>query len=416
MGRNMALSLDTITARHASVPHAAPLEMPEQTLASAPKMRFPRTSLRTTCARFVTFGGATALTAYASWQMVIVVSLAEITGLQWIMVGLFTVTFGWIALAATGALAGLLFGRSGVRARADAPLTTRTALVMPVYNEDASRTFAGLQAMAELLVEHGAGDNFEVFVLADTTDPDVWIRETAAVHALREALGGKLHVWYRRRHENKGKKAGNVQEFVKRWGARYDHMIVLDADSVLSAETLMTLVREMQHDADCGILQTVPTLYGSPTLFGRQQQFAGAVYGPVVAKGIAAWQGDDGNYWGHNAIIRVAAFAEAAGLPVLRGRKPFGGEIMSHDFVEAALIRRAGWSVRMLPAIDGSWEETPPTLLDVAARDRRWAQGNLQHLAVVTAKGLRWPNRAHMLIGVMSYLASPIWLGADCGR
>ena len=187
-------------------------------------------------------------------------------------------------------------------------------------------------------------------------------------------------------------------------------MIVLDADSILSADTLVTLVREMVADPKLGLLQTVPRLCGGHTLFARLQQFAGAVYGPIVARGIAAWQGDDGNYWGHNAIVRVRAFAAACGLPILPGRKPFGGMIMSHDFVEAALLRRAGWSVRMLPTIGGSWEESPPSLLDVASRDRRWAQGNMQHLAVVGSAGLTWPNRAHMWIGVMSYLASPLWL------
>jgi membrane glycosyltransferase len=187
-------------------------------------------------------------------------------------------------------------------------------------------------------------------------------------------------------------------------------MIVLDADSILAADTLVAMAAEMAADPKLGILQTVPRLCGGHTLYARLQQFAGVMYGPIVARGIAAWQGNDGNYWGHNAIIRTRAFASAAGLPHLPGRKPFGGLIMSHDFVEAALMRRAGWSVRMLPTLAGSWEETPPSLLDVAARDRRWAQGNLQHLAVVGSAGLAWPNRAHMWIGVMSYLASPLWL------
>ena len=144
-------------------------------------------------------------------------------------------------------------------------------------------------------------------------------------------------------------------------------------------------------------------------MFARLQQFAGRVYGPIVARGIASWQGNDGNYWGHNAIIRVRAFAAAAGLPLLPGKKPFGGAILSHDFVEAALLRRAGWSVRMLPTLGGVWEDSPPSLLDVAARDRRWAQGNIQHLAVIWSQGFTWSNRVHMGIGVMSYLASPLW-------
>jgi membrane glycosyltransferase len=219
-----------------------------------------------------------------------------------------------------------------------------------------------------------------------------------------------MRVWYRRRTENTAKKAGNVRDFVTRWGGRYDFMIVLDADSILAPETLVTLVREMVADPQLGLLQTVPRLCGGHTLFARLQQFAGAVYGPVVARGIAAWAGDDGNYWGHNAIVRVRAFAAAAGLPLLPGRRPFGGLIMSHDFVEASLLRRAGWSIRMLPTLGGSWEESPPSLLDVAARDRRWAQGNIQHLAVVGSAGLTWPSRAHMWIGIMSYLASPLWL------
>ena len=187
-------------------------------------------------------------------------------------------------------------------------------------------------------------------------------------------------------------------------------MIVLDADSILAPDTLVTLVREMAADPNLGLLQTVPRLAGGKTLFARLQQFAGRVYGPIVARGIASWQGDDGNYWGHNAIVRVRAFAAAAGLPVLPGKKPFGGAILSHDFVEAALLRRAGWSVRMLPTLGGSWEDSPPSLLDV--RRARPALGTGQHPASRRAcwsQGFTWSNRVHMGIGVMSYLASPLW-------
>jgi membrane glycosyltransferase len=343
--------------------------------------------------------------------MVAVISFGGVTFLQYLMVAFFTVAFGWIALAASSAVAGMLLGGERQRGCDGQPAPHRTALVMPVCNEDPARSFAALAAMGKLLLERGKADGFEVFVLSDTSQAAISIKETAAFQALRDALGDRMRVWYRRRTENVGRKAGNLQDFVTRWGAHYDFMIVLDADSVLTAETLVTLVREMQADDRLGLLQTVPRLCGGETLFARLQQFAGAVYGPIVARGMAAWQGNDGNYWGHNAIIRVRAFAGSAGLPELPGRKPFGGTILSHDFVEAALLRRAGWSIRMLPALDGSWEESPPSLLDVAARDRRWAQGNIQHLAVIGASGLRWPSRTHLCIGVMSYLASPIWLG-----
>jgi membrane glycosyltransferase len=406
----VAISLDALTGRHGAVPPAAPLAMPPQSLAVTPEACFKRPTVRTWLARLVTFAGALTLTAYAGSQMVLIVSLAESTSLQWLMVALFVITFGWIALAACGAVAGVLFGAGYHKARSDAAPTTRTVLLMPIYNEDPCRTFAALHAMGASLIEQAVGERFEIFVISDTNEPEIWIRETAAIQTLRESLGERVKVWYRRRHDNRGKKAGNIRDFVTHWGSRYDQMIVLDADSILSANTLTALVCEMEADPDCGIVQTLPRLAGGKTLFARMQQFAGAVYGPIVARGITSWQGDDGNYWGHNAVIRVAAFAAAAGLPTLAGRKPFGGEILSHDFVEAALVRRAGWSVRMLPALGGSWEASPPSLIDFAVRDRRWAQGNLQHLRVVSAKGLRWPNRMHMLIGVMSYLVSPIWL------
>jgi len=393
----------------AAVPPVAPLDMPEQNLvrySRERKLGWP--SVKTVLARVLTFGGAIALTAYASGEMIAVVSVGGVSVLQWLMVVLFTISFGWIALSAAGAVAGVFFGGPRLRAVADAPIPQRTALVMPVYNENAAASFAALQAMAEALIERDA-QGFEIFVLSDSTNPDIYIKETAAFHALHEKLGERMRVWYRRRSDNVGRKVGNLHDFVTQWGGRYDFMVVLDADSVLSAETLGTLVREMAAEPNLGLLQTVPRLCGGHTLFARLQQFAGTVYGPIVARGIAAWQGDDGNYWGHNAIVRVRAFAAAAGLPTLPGKKPFGGAILSHDFVEAALLRRAGWLVRMLPTLGGSWEGSPPSLLDVAARDRRWAQGNIQHLALIGSQGFTWTNRIHMGVGAMSYLASPLW-------
>jgi len=397
------------TRSSASVPPFAELDMPEQNLRRyVRERRLAWPSFFTVLARLVTFGGALALTVYATLEMIAVVSVGIVSVLQWAMVALFTITFAWIALPATAAVSGVLFGWVRRRAKADLRVEQRTALVMPVYNENPAGTFAALVAMAEALIEQNA-TGFEIFVLSDTTRPEIYIKETAAYHVLREKLGERMRVWYRRRSDNVGRKVGNLHDFVTRWGGRYDFMVVLDADSILAPETLVTLVREMAADPNLGLLQTVPRLVGGRTLYARLQQFAGRVYGPIVARGMASWQGDDGNYWGHNAIVRVRAFAAAAGLPILPGKKPFGGAILSHDFVEAALLRRAGWAVRMLPTLGGSWEDSPPSLLDSAARDRRWAQGNIQHLAVILSQGFTWSNRVHMGIGVMSYLASPLW-------
>jgi membrane glycosyltransferase len=324
------------------------------------------------------------------------------------MIFFFAVSLGWIAFAAGSVLAGASKRRDPNPKLETAP--ARTALVMPIYNEDPLRTTAALQAMAEALALIDAHRGFEVVILSDSTNADAWIRETLSVHRLRSSLLTVMPVWYRRRWQNIARKSGNLEDFVARWGGRYDYMIVLDADSLIDAPTLERLVRAMQSDPDLGILQTAPQLIGAKTFFGRLQQFAACVYGPVITRGLSAWSGDSGNYWGHNAIIRMIAFAQSCGLPQLAGRKPFGGFVLSHDFVEAALMRRGGWKVRMATDCGGSWEESPPSLIDIAIRDRRWAQGNLQHMKIIGTTGLSFISRMHLGVGIMSYLSSPLWL------
>lgn len=391
------------------VPPPAPRAMPDQSLSAGPRAPRAHPGPRVAAARLVTFGGAALIGALGTWQMAKVFGPDQATALQILLNGVFALAFGWIALAATTALAGLCFAPARQRP-GEAPIAGRTAIVMPVYNEDAAATAAALAAMGEGLAEAGHGADYEIFILSDTRDPDAWARETAAFAALRARLAGRMAVWYRRRPANEGRKAGNLRDFVERWGARYDYLLSLDADSLMTPRTILAMTRRMEADPALGLLQSPPALIDDATPFARLQSFAGALYGPVVARGVAAWQGLDGNYWGHNAILRLDAFAQAGGLPRLPGRPPFGGPVLSHDFVEAALLRRAGWRVRMDPDLQGSYEGCPPSLAAAAARDRRWAQGNLQHVKVIGAAGLAWPNRAHMAIGIASYLASPIWL------
>ncbi len=269
---------------------------------------------------------------------------------------------------------------------------------------------AGLEAIDEQLQALRVGQLFDIFILSDTTDPEVWIAEEKAFLELRRRTGGMGRIFYRHRAKNTARKAGNIAEWVTRFGGAYPQFLILDADSVMRGETLVSLVAAMEAHPDTGLIQTLPIITGGTTLFARMQQFAGRVYGPVIAHGIAWWHGAEGNYWGHNALIRTRAFAEQAGLPELFGRKPFGGHIMSHDFVEAALIRRGGWAVHMMPGLEGSYEESPPSLIDLAVRDRRWCQGNLQHIAVLPARGLRWVSRLHLLTGIGSYITAPLWL------
>jgi len=285
----------------------------------------------------------------------------------------------------------------------------RVAMLLPTYNEDPYRVLARLCASCESVEATGQGSQFDWFVLSDTTDPAIWIAEEKAFLRLRRDLQG-TRLFYRHRAQNTARKSGNIEDWVKRFGAGYESMLILDADSLMSGDTIVRLAGAMDEHHHVGLIQTLPIVVNARTGFARLQQFAGRLYGPLIAAGIAWWHGSEGNYWGHNAIIRVRAFAESAGLPELKGRKPFGGHILSHDFVEAALMRRAGWEIRMAPTLGGSYEECPPTLLDFAIRDRRWCQGNLQHAAVLTARGLHWVSRLHFLTGIGSYLTAPLWL------
>jgi membrane glycosyltransferase len=402
-------------ASSGGMPPEAPLGMPAQDLSYSPSHR-ERYGIASTVlyARFILITVTLGVTTYGVYQMLQAVRFFSMTILQGMMIFFFSVSLGWIAFAAGSVLAGASKRRDRVPARGAAAGAALTALVMPIYNEDPTRTTAGLRAMAEALRACDAHPGFEIVILSDSTNADAWIQESMGVERLRAALADFMPVWYRRRWQNIARKSGNVEDFVTRWGGRYEYMIVLDADSLIDASTLQRLVDMMQADPKLGILQTTPQLIGARTFFGRLQQFAACLYGPVITRGLAAWSGDSGNYWGHNAIIRMAAFAQNCGLPLLKGRKPFGGHVLSHDFIEAALIRRGGWKVQMATDCGGSWEESPPSLIDVAIRDRRWAQGNLQHMKIIGAAGFRFTSRMHLGVGIMSYLSSPLWLIMLC--
>jgi membrane glycosyltransferase len=339
------------------------------------------------------------------------------------MVGLSSLLAAWVGLGFVTAAAGFAISLGQRPAPASLPTslvadpTTRTAILLPAYNEDPGLIFSGVQAIAEDLRRLGQARAHEIFVLSDTRDDAIAGEEVASLLRTRLRLGDGIQgngsaIHYRRRAANIDRKSGNIAEWVETCGGGYDYMLVLDADSLMTAETIVALKAGMDADPQLGLLQSVPTIVNAETPFARLQQFAARLYGPVFALGHQWWSASEGNYWGHNAIIRVAAFAESAGLPHLTGPKPFGGHILSHDFVEAALLRRRGWSVRTMATLQGSYEEAPPTLLDMAVRDRRWCQGNLQHVRVLNAAGLHWVSRMHLFLGVFAYLAPVLWLAS----
>lgn len=331
---------------------------------------------------------------------------------------LFALLFCWVSVGFWTALMGflqLMIGRDKYSISAaetpDAPIPAdaRTALVMPIANEDVPRVFAGLRATYESLQRTGELERFDLFVLSDSNDPDICVAEQKAWLDLCKEVGGFGRIFYRRRRRRVKRKSGNIDDFCRRWGSQYRYMVVLDADSVMSGDCLTHLVRMMEANPHAGIIQSAPKAAGMDTLYARMQQFATRVYGPLFTAGLHFWQLGESHYWGHNAIIRVQPFIEHCALAPLPGKGSFAGAILSHDFVEAALMRRAGWGVWIAYDLPGSYEELPPNLLDELKRDRRWCHGNLMNFRLFLVKGMHPVHRAVFLTGVMSYLSAPLW-------
>jgi len=346
-----------------------------------------------------------------------IVKANGLTGLETAGLVLFISLFTWIAGAFWTAVAGFVIqmrGRDPHVIHSDEAnsvvLHGRTALVMPVYNEEPSRVLAGIEAIWRSLGKQADKGAFDFFILSDTRKPEIAELEEKGWSYLVSRLDAAGRIFYRRRPKNTHRKAGNIEDFVRNWGGAYDYMLVLDADSIMTGHAIVTLAKLMDVHPDAGIMQSLPTPAGRDSLFARLVQFAARLNGLMLSSGLAFWQLGEANYWGHNAIIRLRAFAEHCALPILPGKPPLGGEILSHDFVEAAFMRRAGFKVWMVPDLEGSYEEVPSNIIDYAARDRRWAQGNLQHFGVMPMRGLHWLSRIHMLTGILAYATSPIWL------
>jgi len=330
-----------------------------------------------------------------------------------------TILFAWVSLGFWTALSGFILLCLGGDRHAitrsvggDAPIAAdaRTAVIMPIRNENVARVCAGLRATYESVAATGALDRFDFFLLSDSSEADTLAAERQAWLDFCVAVGGFGRVFYRWRRHRIERKSGNVADFCRRWGGQYRYMVVLDADSVMSGECLATLVRLMEANPTTGIIQTAPRAAGRETLYARVQQFATRVYGPLFTAGLHFWQLGESYYWGHNAIIRIAPFMRHCALARLPGRGPLSGEILSHDFVEAALMRRAGWKVWMAYDLPGSYEEMPPNLVDELKRDRRWCLGNLINARLFFWQGLHPAHRAVFMTGVLSYVSAPLWL------
>jgi membrane glycosyltransferase len=376
--------------------------------------------LRVTLRRLVLTVLVLGQAAYGTHYMLSVLPYHGGDVLEWSLAILFAILFTWISVGFWFAMYGFFLRRTGGdrlslwrrhRDHIDQVPLTRTAIVMPIYNEPIERTLGGLRAVYLSLRDTGRIEHFDFFILSDSRDPEVWLSEQATWYQLCQELGAHDHLFYRRRSLNMHYKSGNIADFLRRWGKDYEYTVVLDADSLMQGDTLVKMVQLMQCEPRVGILQTSPTLLNGQSLFARMQQFANQVYGPIFSTGLAALQLGEAAYWGHNAIIRTRLFMEHCGLRQLSGPGIFGGAILSHDFVEAAYMGRAGYEVWLEPELTGSYEESPPSLDDDLKRDKRWAKGNIQHIWLFLFEpGLRFAHRMAFLNGILSYCASPLWL------
>ena len=353
--------------------------------------------------------------AFVGWSLFTVVLLAD--GWHWgdlPLFGVFAILFGYLCFGFCHAAFGLFHRRKDEEAAIlpaqEGKDVSRVALVMPVHDEPVERVMQGLEATFNSVLKEEDGHFFDLFILSDSLKVNKWVEEEEAWLRWLKRTGLNGRLFYRHRNSNEGRKAGNVADFCNEHGDHYAFMVVLDADSVMTGETLVTLRERMVANPHLGLLQTVPKLVGAQSFYGRLQQFSNRVYGGLFLSGLSYWQGDGGNFWGHNAIIRMKAFKECCALPHLPGGGGFGGEILSHDFVEAGLLRANGWGVRLAEDLQGSYEEGPQSLLEAARRDRRWCEGNLQHATFLLSKGLRQRTRIHLINGILGYLASPLWL------
>jgi membrane glycosyltransferase len=401
----------TLSIRQRMVPATAPspLEMPDQDLQApfrdplAPGIRSDRVTLVLRAAVLLV---PLMVTCGLGWLSAGWFALdGRLTVAEGMLVGVTVFAFFWVVLSVVTATLGL-FWRPRPLVR---PLHgLRVAILLPMYGEDAGSTIGNAVTLLAALPDKGR-HRFALHILSDTRPPEKVVAESTTVAAFRRAYPD-LDIHYRHRALNLEYKSGNIRDWVQSHGPAHDAMLVLDADSVMTAQSVMLMADALAVEPGLGLIQTVPRVLPGHTLWQNMQSFASEVYGTNMGRGFATWTGSEGNFLGHNALVRIRAFATSAGLPHLPGRAPRGGVILSHDFVEAALLRRAGWGVRMMPEADGSFEDTPEALPGFLRRDRRWCQGNMQHMRLLATPGLHPMSRFHLLQGVMAYLASVWWL------
>lgn len=373
-------------------------------------------------ARRGVFVGLTAISFVAlTALMTVTLSPGGHSALDLFVLICFIVTLPWTIIGFWNAVIGLLVMRLAKAPAAvvcpiaagddDGPLRGSTALLSCIRDEDVGDLEVKLAAMVAGLIRAGHQDRFKLYVLSDTSREDIAAGEREMAARLAERFANEVHVVYRRRLVNTGYKAGNIEDFCERWGDEHDYALVLDADSFMSVDAIAGLVRRMDANPQVGILQSLMAGLPTDSAFARIFQFGMRLGMRSYTIGSAWWQGDCGPYWGHNAILRLKPFKDHCRMPTLPGNGPLSGPVLSHDQVEAVLMRRAGYEVRVLPLETGSYEVNPPHLLEFIRRDLRWCQGNLQYLRLLAMPGLKPVSRAQLALAILMFLGSPAWIG-----
>ena len=356
------------------------------------------------------------------WMTVRALSPGGFGFLDLLFVLFFAVTLPWTVIGFWNAVIGFVIMRfardplaavnpAAARIKGDEKVTASTALLLCIRNELPDRVIRNLEPMLAGIAASGTAGRFHVYVLSDTSDATVAAAEDAQFAALASAWRGKIPLTYRRREKNTGFKAGNIRDFCERWGGQHELAVTLDADSFMTTEAMLRLVRIMQANPQLGILQSLVVGLPSSSAFARLFQFGMRLGMRSYTTGATWWQGDCGPYWGHNGVFRIAPFFEHCHLPALPADAVFGGEVLSHDQIEAVLMRRAGYEVRVMPVEDNSWEENPPTLVEFLRRDLRWCQGNMQYWYFLGLPGLKFVSRYQLVFALLMFLGSPAWIG-----
>ncbi len=363
---------------------------------------------------FVTISALVAIMAQAmakggiSFAEIILLACFLVT-LPWTAIGFWNAVIGFILLQFTKNPASHVFPAMD-SIDGDEEITASTAIAMCIRNEDVSQVNRNLNAMMARLVASEVGDKFHIYVLSDSYKPDIIAEEERQFAKLQRDWDGRIGLTYRRRDDNPGFKAGNIRDFCLRWGDQHDFMVTLDADSVMSASSILRLVRIMQKNDNLGILQSLVVGLPSDSPFTRVFQFGMRMGMKSYTLGSAWWQSDCGPYWGHNALIRLKPFIEHCHLPKLPGKGPLSGWILSHDQVEAVYMRRAGFECRVLAEESGSFEENPPHILEFIRRDLRWCHGNMQYFKLLAEPGLKLTSRIQLVLAILMFIGSPAWM------